>query len=106
MARILVIDDEDPVRNMLRQVLERAGHEVAEAPDGNVGMQHVREQPIELDTGDFGTERGIERMHRDRHAHASCAARAVSPTQASVAHGAVPSRRGSCASTARRCTCG
>jgi CheY-like chemotaxis protein len=70
MARILIIDDEDPVRNMLRQVLERAGHEVAEAPDGNVGMQHVREQPIELVVTDIlmPEQEGIEtirRLHRD-----------------------------------------
>ena len=48
MARILVIDDEEPVRNVLRQMLERAGHEVAEASDGRVGLRHVREQQIEL----------------------------------------------------------
>ena len=70
MAHILVIDDEDPVRNMLRQILERAGHEVAEAPDGNVGMQHVREHQIELVVTDIlmPEQEGIETirtLHRD-----------------------------------------
>lgn len=39
MARILVIDDEDQTRNMLLQVLQRAGHEVVTARDGSEGLQ-------------------------------------------------------------------
>jgi len=34
MARILLVDDEAPVRRTLRLMLERAGHEVFEAEDG------------------------------------------------------------------------
>lgn len=34
MARILVVDDEAPIRALLRQVLESAGHEVRERHDG------------------------------------------------------------------------
>lgn len=48
MARILVIDDEAPVRDMIRQTLERAGYEVMEAGDGKRGMVQVRTQPIDL----------------------------------------------------------
>lgn len=48
MTRILVIDDEAPVRDMVRQTLERAGYEVAEAGDGKRGMGQVRTQPIDL----------------------------------------------------------
>ena len=33
MARILVIDDDDQVREMLRQTLEREGYEVVVAED-------------------------------------------------------------------------
>lgn len=39
MARILIIDDEDQARNMLLQALEREGHEVVAARDGNEGLQ-------------------------------------------------------------------
>jgi DNA-binding response OmpR family regulator len=48
MARILVIDDEAPVRNMLRQMLEKEGYEVVEAPDGAIGMRLFHEQSIDL----------------------------------------------------------
>ena len=38
MARILLIDDDATVRYALKQVLERAGHQVEEANDGMVGI--------------------------------------------------------------------
>ena len=39
MARILIIDDEDELRSMLRQMLEQAGHQVTEAVNGAEGIQ-------------------------------------------------------------------
>jgi CheY-like chemotaxis protein len=48
MARILVIDDEVQIRTMLRQLLERSGYDVADAPDGNVAMKLHREEPADL----------------------------------------------------------
>jgi two-component system response regulator (stage 0 sporulation protein F) len=48
MATILVIDDEDAVRTLLRTVLERAGHEVTEAPNGRLGLASYRERPADL----------------------------------------------------------
>jgi len=48
MARILVVDDEEQVRGMLRKMLERAGHEVIDAPDGNVAARLYRENPADL----------------------------------------------------------
>lgn len=44
LARILVIDDEEPVRHLLRLVLELAGHEVVLAEDGLRGLGVVRRQ--------------------------------------------------------------
>jgi DNA-binding response OmpR family regulator len=38
-ARILVVDDDDDIRGLLRSVLERAGHQVVEAPDGRAGLR-------------------------------------------------------------------
>jgi DNA-binding response OmpR family regulator len=38
MARILVIDDDDALRRMLRLTLEHFGHTVVEARDGKEGM--------------------------------------------------------------------
>jgi CheY-like chemotaxis protein len=48
MARILIIDDNAPTRDILRQALERAGHEVMEAPDGRIGLVHQRAMPAEV----------------------------------------------------------
>lgn len=48
MARILVIDDEEPARRMLREALELAGHEVVEARDGQEGLQRYRAAPTDL----------------------------------------------------------
>ena len=38
-ARILVIDDDGPIRALIRQMLERDGYEVVEAPDGAAGLR-------------------------------------------------------------------
>ena len=46
--RIMVIDDDDQMRVLLRQVMEWAGYEVVEAEDGREGMQIQRRQPADL----------------------------------------------------------
>ena len=48
MARILVVDDEPAQRFMLRRILERAGHEVADAGDGAAALRAVRESAPDL----------------------------------------------------------
>ncbi|MFH0823209.1 MAG: response regulator [Pseudomonadota bacterium] len=48
MARILVIDDDDEVRRMLKQALERAGYDVAEAQDSTTGLSECRSRTIDL----------------------------------------------------------
>jgi len=48
MARILIIDDEEQMRGMLRQMLERAGYEVIDAADGKEGMKLFRREPADL----------------------------------------------------------
>ena len=40
-SRILVVDDDEDIRGLLRALLERAGHEVTEAPDGRVGLREL-----------------------------------------------------------------
>jgi len=39
MARILVIDDQEPIRRIVRRALEQAGHDVLDASDGEMGME-------------------------------------------------------------------
>jgi CheY-like chemotaxis protein len=41
MARILVIEDSDPIRNLLRDTLELAGHTVIDARNGHEGLGAV-----------------------------------------------------------------
>ena len=48
MARILVIDDHDPFRESLRDMLERAGYEVIEAINGQEGIDIYKEKPTDL----------------------------------------------------------
>jgi DNA-binding response OmpR family regulator len=40
-TRILVVDDDDTTRELLRGMLERSGHEVREAPDGRAGLRDL-----------------------------------------------------------------
>lgn len=47
--RILVVDDEPDIRNILRLLLENAGHEVKEASDGFAAVESVKaDQGIDL----------------------------------------------------------
>jgi YesN/AraC family two-component response regulator len=48
MERILIIDDEAPIRSMIRLILEREGYTVAEASDGAEGIRCFREKPADL----------------------------------------------------------
>ena len=45
---ILVIDDDDQFRGMLRETLEHAGYEVTDAPNGKEGIRLFRENPADL----------------------------------------------------------
>ncbi|MCZ6918385.1 MAG: response regulator [Gemmatimonadetes bacterium] len=42
MARILIVDDERAVRVTMRRILERDGHEVCEAGDGEAALEQFR----------------------------------------------------------------
>lgn len=48
MAHILVIDDDPSIRSTLRKVLEREGHSIREAPDGQAGIDEVDREAPEL----------------------------------------------------------
>jgi CheY-like chemotaxis protein len=45
MARILVAEDEQPVRELLARALAQDGHEVATAPDGADALEQLANQP-------------------------------------------------------------
>src|SRR5437899_10283631 len=48
MTRIIVIDDNDAARGTMRRVLEKAGHEVLEASDGDAGLKLLAETGVRL----------------------------------------------------------
>jgi len=48
MDTILIIDDDNQFRAMLRQMLEREGYKVVDAPDGKEGIRIYRVKPTDL----------------------------------------------------------
>jgi CheY-like chemotaxis protein len=48
MSSVLVIDDEAPVRKVLRKALEMEGYKVMDAADGSQGIGLYREHPTDL----------------------------------------------------------
>ena len=48
LAHILVIEDDPQLREFLRRMMERAGHEVTEAVDGWQGVKAQRTRPADL----------------------------------------------------------
>lgn len=48
MASIIVLDDEDQVRMMLLQLLERAGHKVFPASSGDEALRVYRENQVDV----------------------------------------------------------
>ncbi|MEA1946586.1 MAG: response regulator [Thermodesulfobacteriota bacterium] len=48
MAIILIIDDNNQFRAMLREMLERTGYKVVEASDGKEGIKLYREKATDL----------------------------------------------------------
>jgi two-component system, OmpR family, KDP operon response regulator KdpE len=51
--KVLVIDDEPPIRKLLRMGLSTQGYDIIEAPSGKVGLEKLTEEPalIILDLG-------------------------------------------------------
>jgi two-component system, response regulator, stage 0 sporulation protein F len=48
MATILVIDDEESIRTLLKDVLEKAGHRVIQASDGREGLEAYQKNKVDL----------------------------------------------------------
>ena len=64
MATILVIDDEEAIRSLLRAVLEGDNHHVLEASNGRHGLDQYREQSADLIITDIAMPEmnGLEMM--------------------------------------------
>jgi len=48
MPSVLVVDDEDQVRQLIRETLEQAGYDVQDARDGKEGLEQYRTKPTDL----------------------------------------------------------
>lgn len=69
--RILVVDDDEGVREYLAAVLDRAGYEVADAPTGEDALDRALRAPPDLVTLDVilpGID-GLETLRRLKQAH-------------------------------------
>ena len=53
MARVLVVEDDAPLRQLLNSMLHSAGHEVVQAADGAEGMAKANEVEPELVVTDY-----------------------------------------------------
>ena len=68
MAKIIVIDDEEDIRDVLKEVLERAGFEVSVASNSNDGLELLRHEGADLVITDIimpGTD-GVDTVYRIR----------------------------------------
>lgn len=48
VAKVLVVDDEQSVRELLASILEGSGHEVVQAPNGLAAMRLYDSEPIDV----------------------------------------------------------
>jgi DNA-binding NtrC family response regulator len=48
MGRIMIVEDDRAVRELLREILKRAGHEVVDAGNGKEAMALYRRSPTDL----------------------------------------------------------
>jgi len=48
MPSVLVVDDEDQLRQLIREILEQAGYQVTEARDGKEAVQQYRLAPADV----------------------------------------------------------
>ena len=61
MATILIIDDEEIIRVLLRSALEAAGSEVTEAANGRQGLELYRYRPTDLVITDIGARQTFQK---------------------------------------------
>jgi DNA-binding response OmpR family regulator len=77
--RILVVDDEAEIVELLREVLAAEGYVVDAAPDANASLQLIRENIYDLALLDFNLPdmNGVMLHHQIRQMDAELAARTI-----------------------------
>ena len=71
MARILIMDDEEEIRSIIRRALTMAGHEIIEAEDGAVGLRLFQASSFDMVITDLlmPEKEGIETILELREEH-------------------------------------
>ena len=71
MAHVLVVDDEDQMRKLIRLLLQQKGHTVVEASNGKKAIQHLQEAEIALVISDvvMPDMDGLELIREIRRTH-------------------------------------
>jgi DNA-binding NtrC family response regulator len=71
VPRILIIDDDEPIRKVLCEILTRAGYEVIQAKCGREGIQQYSRAPVDLVITDIVMPdgEGLETIRKLRSSH-------------------------------------
>lgn len=48
MARVLIVDDEIDIRQVISRILQSAGHATSTAENGRQAMDHLQREPVDL----------------------------------------------------------
>lgn len=82
MAQILIVDDYQPLREMLKMTLEFAGYEIREAENGNEAIKSHRQSPADLILMDLAMpgKEGIETIIELRRSYPTIKIIAISGT--------------------------
>src|SRR5262245_51768906 len=80
MAVVLVIEDDDHLRGLLREVLQRAGHTVEDAPNGAAGLKRFIARPADVVVTDIimPEKEGLETIIELKRDHPSVKIIAIS----------------------------
>ena len=89
MRQVMIIDDDDQVREMLRRMLEYAGYAVQEAGDGDEGLRRLEDRPVDLVITDIlmPNKEGLETIMTIRREYPSVPVIAISGGGWNGAHG-------------------
>lgn len=71
MADILIVDDDDLIRDMIRAFVEDAGHTAREAEDGKVALDRLAERPADVAILDviMPNQEGLETIRHMQRLH-------------------------------------
>lgn len=72
MATVLIVEDEEPIRNLLTRVIQREGHRVVSAGDGDTGLLLARDEKPDLIVSDLTLPSEPSGVFLVRALHAVC----------------------------------